>query len=534
MKDELREVYSKLTFDDACCIIREKLENMAANYVSIGFFLRRAKEQELYRAGGYESIHDMAKTEFGMARQTTDHCMAVNRKFSKDGDSPMLAGQYHGFSKSQLQEMLYLTDEQLETVAPEMTVREIRNVRKDSEPGEEQRMNVELKKPNRGQEEYLNQFAKFFIIQNFQWMRDDHMNRAMLVDRSPEEIKTHLGNIRAWSFDVPEGVANINLFDDYVQLWDERGDCQGNFEWFYLAAAIQRMWNVVSLERAKEQQEKEKCSTSSMEQPKKEAAPTWKERCQKGECPPGIPDCIRQEWGASPEQQTAGCKECENCWTKWQRQQEILQRAESREEPPIQPENKSLGPDEKSKTVIDGEYQEVEEKAAEKYTPRYFLEEQKARLDEILAVERQEGSLPAKMLERQKIIVGALAAMVSDLELEELKEQMQAEQPELPVLKNNDQRKAWLANYKDWGLWYEDDHIGVKYYKYDFGNGARLIAEVYEHSEFCSAYLHLVGGPKAPAGSHGFGKWTRHEKYSRHPNSDTELVDFLKEIQKGG
>lgn len=184
--------------------------------------------------------------------------------------------------------------------------------------------------------------------------------------------------------------------------------------------------------------------------------------------------------------------------------------------------------------MIDGEYQEVEEKATEKYTPRYFLEEQKARLDEILAVERQEGSLPAKMLERQKIIVGALAAMVSDLELEELKEQMQAEQPELPVLKNNDQRKEWLANYKDWGLWYKDDHIGVKYYKYDFGNGARLIAEVYEHSEFHSAYLHLVGGPEAPKGAYGSGKWTRHEKYSRRPNSDTELVEFLKEIQKGG
>ena len=134
------------------------------------------------------------------------------------------------------------------------------------------------------------------------------------------------------------------------------------------------------------------------------------------------------------------------------------------------------------------------------------------------------------------MIVAALADMVTELELEELRQQIQAEQrqPELPVMKNNDQRKAWLANYKAWGLWYEDDHIGVKYYKYDFENGARLIAEVYENLEsFSSAYLHLVGGPEPPKGAYGIGKWTRHERYSRHPNSDTELVEFLKEIQKG-
>ncbi|MFR2212963.1 MAG: hypothetical protein ACLS61_03585 [Ruminococcus sp.] len=42
------------------------------------------------------------------------------------------------------------------------------------------------------------------------------------------------------------------------------------------------------------------------------------------------------------------------------------------------------------------------------------------------------------------------------------------EQLPLPVMRNNDQRKEWLRNYKDWGLWYTDEHIGVRYYKYDF------------------------------------------------------------------
>lgn len=112
-------------------------------------------------------------------------------------------------------------------------------------------------------------------------------------------------------------------------------------------------------------------------------------------------------------------------------------------------------------------------------------------------------------------------------------------QPPLPVMKNNDQRKEWLRNYKEWGLWYTDEHIGVRYYKYDFENGARLIAEEYDPEEVKdswwthieTSYMHLVGGPE-PDRKNGIPKWTYHSKYNRHPNSETELVEFLKEVQK--
>ena len=137
-----------------------------------------------------------------------------------------------------------------------------------------------------------------------------------------------------------------------------------------------------------------------------------------------------------------------------------------------------------------------------------------------------------------KLVVGALAAAVCDLENVEIPVE-ESVQPELPVLKNNDQRKDWLRTYKDWGLWYRDENIGVEYYKYDFSNGARLIAEVYVRPGYgrCpvpseTAYLHLVGGPDPKKGSYGIEKWQKHEHYSKYPNSDTELVEFLKELQK--
>ncbi len=112
-------------------------------------------------------------------------------------------------------------------------------------------------------------------------------------------------------------------------------------------------------------------------------------------------------------------------------------------------------------------------------------------------------------------------------------------QPPLPVMKNNDQRKEWLRKYKEWGLWYTDEHIGARYYKYDFENGTRLIVEEYDpepvhNSSWVSNepyYMHLVGGPE-PERNNGIPKWTYHSKYNKYPNSEIELVEFLKGVQK--
>ena len=114
---------------------------------------------------------------------------------------------------------------------------------------------------------------------------------------------------------------------------------------------------------------------------------------------------------------------------------------------------------------------------------------------------------------------------------------LQQKQPSLPKMKNNDQRKEWLKDYRSWGIWYKDEHIGVTYYRYQFGNGADLIVEEYENESeytgtYTSSYFHLVGGPEPPR-KNGIPKWNRNKKYNRYQNSETELVEFLKEIQKG-
>ena len=246
--DELSRWYENLNYQEAKDILREKLDNMKKNFIAAGYYMKYIRDNELFREDGYESIWEFAEGNYGIRKSTASRWMAMNDKFSRGGNSPVLAEEFRDFEKSQLQEMLYLDDKQIEEVTPDMTVKEIREVRKPAEPV------IVLKKPDEKDREYLDAAAKHLINCLYDWFLQDHMNRVLLVDRSPEEIKKKLGKDHRWRcFSTATGTAQINLFDDYVQLWDEKSECIGDFDWFYLAASIQSMWNEVALEKIKEE-----------------------------------------------------------------------------------------------------------------------------------------------------------------------------------------------------------------------------------------------------------------------------------------
>lgn len=172
-----------------------------------------------------------------------------------------------------------------------------------------------------------------------------------------------------------------------------------------------------------------------------------------------------------------------------------------------------------------------------------ILQDAEENLKNYLSVADQ--GIPGRTILKYQLIAGGLRMIknlvrdcLDDENIDDGKSVM--EQLPLPVMRNNDQRKEWLRNYKDWGLWYTDEHIGVRYYKYDFANGARLIAEEYDrdtvHSQWVSDhtesyYMHLIGGLE-PERKSGIPKWTQHGRYNKFPNSESELVEFLKEVQR--
>ena len=130
MMDELSRWYENMTYQEAKDILREKLDYMKKNFIAAGYYMKYIRDNELFREDGYESIWEFAEDNYGIKKSTASRWMAMNDKFSHGGNSPVLAEEFRGFEKSQLQEMLYLDDKQIETVMPDMTVKEIREVRK--------------------------------------------------------------------------------------------------------------------------------------------------------------------------------------------------------------------------------------------------------------------------------------------------------------------------------------------------------------------------------------------------------------------
>lgn len=410
---ETENYYEKVTLEEAEAFILADMKSAVRSVIAIGYYLKNIRDRELFLEAGYHNIWDYARERYGFSKSTASRYMARNDRFSVGGNSPILAEEYREYSKAQLQEMLSLDGEALDQVTPEMTVRQIRDLKQL--PSKE---------------------IPYYEIPG-QITLSDFPDLGMQENADPEPVFKG----RRWE------VSSAELL----------GGEQGNHE----VATSQQ-------DGAKHLPQEPKTEGVLQEMPISETE--------------GVID--------------GGFVEAEASGTDF-RQEDIL---------------------------------------TDLQIARQELEKEQKLLSQGLQLISDEKDIYIRMM---KIRVAALASCVCDLEEIEnpapLPEPI--EQPEPPVWKNNEQRKEWLRNYRDWGLWYRDERLGIEYYKYDFENGARLIAEVYPEDRhgrwFSSSYLHLVGGPEPPKHpQYGFGKWGRHECYTKHPDSETELVEFLKFVQK--
>lgn len=411
--NELYKWYEHVTYQEAKNILREKMDVMKKNFIAAGYYMKYIRDNELFREDGYESIWEFAEDNYGIRKSTASRWMAMNDKFSQGGNSPNLADEFKGFEKSQLQEMLYLDDKQIEEVTPDMTVKEIREVRKP-----------EKKTP---------------------------IERECIMGKSP------YGNCVCCGKNDVECCAQCSA-----------DDCNGRCGWIDAAVATSQ------------QDDSDSDGLVGMNPPE------------------DADDHVDLHEDPSEEVEKV--------------EAEVV-------------EDDDLPAGEKFEELSDKTDMDL---------LRELLEQEKYRL----GLMREEYSENDIRVRKQKLTVGAYAGMIADLVADlDMYAEQDHKQPELPTFRNNDQRKEWLRDYKAWGLWYEDKNIGARYYKYDFQNGARLIAEEYavQETEWCrehtSSYLHLVGGPKPPK-KDCIPKWTRHEIYARYQNNETELVEFLKYVQK--
>lgn len=120
------------------CIQRE-LKNSSENAVAIGFYLDEIKRLEYWTASKYYkasqyTFYDYCYDEFNFSRRTVDRYMNIFIAFSsvtKCGIRTRFVDEkYKDYNCSQLAEMLGLCDKKKQAVNPDMTVKEIRALKK--------------------------------------------------------------------------------------------------------------------------------------------------------------------------------------------------------------------------------------------------------------------------------------------------------------------------------------------------------------------------------------------------------------------
>lgn len=577
--------YHNVNIEDAETFIKANLQSAVRSVIAVGYYLKCIRDGELYQKEGFRDIWEYARDRFGFSMSTTSRYMARNDRFSKDGNSPILDAKYREFNKSQLQEMLALSDDQLEQVTPDMTVRQIRELKRPPReipyyeiPGQmemvlsPEELGIRMPVDEEGvmeAEKAESERSPEYTIQTSDLLPDTEADPELVIATSQkaESDESNCEGLQKTQQDpqlaAGSAAEQLSAYDTPRRIYPPDSliacaGCEGGHSCFQCAMDCQirqedrycreaPMGNPFPCEVVKYgfQDLPETCPFIDHDRAEHyagsgEPAPcckTCQAPCeyicsramkaldQSASCPPGVTGCIRQEWGTSTEQQEAGAKECRKCWDAWKKQRDAISAVK---------EDKKCEDENQEHRELPTPAEEMEETVVDDIALlRAMLEKENADLKEIIRVNQDDPDPHLElMIRKKKLVVGALAGMLCDLD------QPVFDQPGLPVMKNNDQRKEWLRDYKAWGLWYEDEHIGVRYYKYDFDNGARLIVE--EISEtlpdgrpYESSFYHLVGGPKPPAHpKYGYGKWSWHRVYSHHPDSETELIEFLKEAQK--
>lgn len=675
--DELKYYNSPITLEQAEQYIQNGLVTAARAYVANGYYLRRIRDDKLFEESGYQNFEEYVRGKYNKDKGWASKCIKVNQQLSDGGDSPILSKQYLEYSTYQLVELAYMTEEQREEADPDMTVNQLKQIRKpeevvepekscdvttseqeeeqDQEPDKVEDRTAYVKEQYRLQDSFLTPFAFWLIKNHKEWFMEDYMNRVIKVDRSEGQLKSYLGaypdGSSSYGFPVDGETYYAKLYDNRIVIshFTDGGTVvvDGTAEWFYLVASVQVQWNVVALEEVQEERRAKEDSGPGLFNTDPTSCPhrneysctipfenrtvpgngnncgsscCWsckfhgacKLECnasagRDGKIPEYDAAWFVNEWGKRVPGELKGvlkeCKGQKNNADKAKAVQKYIApygyygtscteydftfhgfaggidlkigKVETHlkygrfvqelmnlypdfeetvseelenviEQPESVPEQSESVP-ESSENVIDGVYEEVpSEQETPDYSPRYFLEEQKDKLDNYLRITKGKELLPAevKTIECQKTIVAALACMVAELDKPEPDpEPVKQEQPELPILKNNDQRAAFVDAYETWPIWIETKETGERYYRYDLSEKAAIVVKVYwKHSwesykeskdyEYGAQQYYLVGVKSEWRSGKNVYVEDKSRTFYECGTNRSALVEYLKDFQK--
>ena len=555
------EWYRDVSLEDAEVFIRSNLQSAVRSVIATGFYLKHIRDNELYLEAGYKNINEYAMDRFGLSASATSRYITRNTRFSRGGNSPLIDDRFKDFSKSQLQEMLGMSDEQLEQVTPDMTVREIRSLARPKEipyieiPGQTELKDIPGVMPEERNGSFEASTADLFGVEEDENMIQPVAGKpisqeipvaelmeeedAEIATSQPQDSMTIREFIKAWKEyqlgDFKRAMRAMrtgqNTGEKAKQIQEELAPygchCVGCSEYSFdfhsfaggmdwrvrnekihlkygqLASELLCMYDPWSSEFEKEpdiinEQQDEPVDATEGQR--------WPKTCITGKSKYGNCNCC----GANGVKCCAECKEDCNCRCGW-----LYVTGTGEEIATSQIDTEASTNEAKERTDIE--------------LLRELLERKKQLLAKCLEAPGIDKS--DEHIRRQKLEVGALASMLCDLEDMEAKKD-KPKQPELPPLKNNDRRAAFIDAYEAWPLWIDNQETGERYHRYDLPDGTSFVIKTY-HSMLYDWKADVAMRYKEGYGANEeylleSGKFFRDCRANR-----TTLIEKLKEIQRG-
>lgn len=567
--------YKNVSYDDAKIFIRTNIESAARSFIAIGYYLKLIRDGKLYREEGHESIWDFAMAEYGISKSTASRYMSMNDRFSLDGNSPIVDQKYKDFEKSKLQEMLSLTDEQLEQVTPEMKVQEIRAMRQPKEIPYfelEGQMDLETDFPEilPGTQAAPTVVQQPAAIQTT--MTLEEMMGGEELEEQPEKLSAY--GTPKWVY--PEGslLAEPSCEGGHYCFSCAEMDCEirGKERQCWYAPCGNPFPCEIVADRPLDlltEQMGDRCKFVNQDLAYHcvgtgEAAPCcsrcenpceW--ACERATAEKGEPEVVAtsQQETPSPVLETAALP-LESAAEK-QRSGKCLHNplynCNLADEDKITP---GTGEDcthcccwecpkhgdcglecyaSKRREVFDTDADQEDTAEPLPEPPEYDRElltgmifDQRSQLEQM--GDGWKRNVP-QAYTKHRMMLRAYEMLLEERDAAD-QEQEVVVQPELPVLRNNEQRAAFIDNYESWPLWIETQETGERYYRYDLPDGTSFVVRTYHHMR--PDYVSGIGVRY----TEGYGA---NEQYILKPGkffrdcqaNRSAMIEKLKELQKG-
>lgn len=149
----MEELKNIKTYQELKKALETELYNQAEGFVRTGYLLKVARDTDILRESGYATVAEFAHAEYGLTKDVVSRYIAINDRYSEGGYSERLQQQYQGYGVAKLQDMLTLPDAIIEVMSPEMTRKDIQEVKREYREEESNPMAGFMETPKKEQQD---------------------------------------------------------------------------------------------------------------------------------------------------------------------------------------------------------------------------------------------------------------------------------------------------------------------------------------------------------------------------------------------